>query len=134
MVVQTLGADPIPISIPALIMPPECNSIEPEIHRYEIMSIEVPDGKVLSDFVEFNEETITLTVLKTVDLSILYEHVFMSLLAVEMEGRISNFTLNISYETDGPWIDEPMIAPNITCSQVDLSWSFTVPEAAETEQ
>ena len=39
--------------------------------------------------------------------------------AIEENGRMANFTLMVSYDTRGPWIDAPLVAPNITCSQRD---------------
>ena len=54
----------------------------------------------------------------------------MSLLAIEESGRMANFTLMVSYDTEGPWIDEPILAPNITCSPLDSAWRFEMPTPA----
>ena len=97
---QTLGANLI--SVPVLFVPNECDDEELEIVNYQINPIEVPEGAILSDLVSFDEETVILTVHQVIDLSIMNKHVVMSLLAFEAEGRVSNYTLRVAYESDGP--------------------------------
>ena len=62
--------------------------------------------------------------LKTEDYTILNKSIYVSLLAIEESGRMANFTLMVSYDTKGPWVDEPLLAPNITCSPRDTTWRF----------
>ena len=72
--------------------------------------------------------------LKTEDYAILNKSIFVSLLAIEESGRMANFTLMVSYDTKGPWIDEPILAPNITCSPLDSTWRLEMPLPALSDE
>ena len=134
LVVQTLGAEATWIHLPALIISQKCGSDDPEIHRYELQPVYVPEGVELDEFISFDEDEITLTVLKTEDYTILNKSIYVSLLAIEESGRMANFTLMVSYDTEGPWIDEPILAPNITCSPLDTTWRLEMPAPALSDE
>ena len=117
-------------------MPNGCD-VMPVIQNATMTIIEAPEKKSVDALLSFDQETMTLNVFKTWDLS-LYDQTIKVQIDVTTDLEVSDWTeFHISYLSDGPEFVNSLDDLDIkvlTCSYDDEGWSVLLPAIKAAEQ
>ena len=82
----------------------------------------------------FDKKKLSFTLRQQENLNLREKSVSLSVEALTEEGLKMPLELKVTYETDGPWFAQSSPVPDITCSNQDLNWSFTLPAIGAADQ
>ena len=129
-----LGLEQKQIPLPQIISTTSCD-FPIELVHYEMKSEHLPPNARIEDMFDFNLDETTLTVKNQTDFSFLNQTAQIKVTVITSEDLRLSASITVEYVGNGTWFEsENLDVPDITCSEADRDWSFTLPEIAYADE